>query len=122
MPRADASVSATAPAHAAGWLQWAIPLFLTALAYAGAGLSTLPLAIAPSFSPLYPAAGSRSRASWSTAGMLGGVARRAAVQGVLRARRARRIDTIVLPFMIVAAATFQAAPERRSCAASCAAP
>jgi len=112
MPRADASVSATAPAHAAGWLQWAIPLVLTALAYAGAGLITLPLAIAPSFaSPLYPAAGV-ALASVLVHGwrMLGGVALGAlAVQGVLHARGAHGASsTIVLPFAIVAAATFQA--------------
>jgi PAS domain S-box-containing protein len=112
MARAVSSVPTAALAPAAGWLQWAIPLVLTALAYAGAGLITLPLAIAPSFaSPLYPAAGV-ALASVLVYGwrMLGGVALGAlAVQGVLHARGAHGASAgVVLPLAIVAAATVQA--------------
>ena len=55
------SRSAAPAAHATsprGWVQWALPLGLTALAYFGAGLAALKLPIPPEFaSPLYPAAG-----------------------------------------------------------------
>src|SRR6187399_3214681 len=41
-----------------GWMQWALPLVLTALAYFATGLAAMKLAIPPAFaSPLYPAAG-----------------------------------------------------------------
>ncbi len=41
-----------------GWMQWAVPLVLTALAYFATGLAAMKLAIPPAFaSPLYPAAG-----------------------------------------------------------------
>ncbi|MGZ5689697.1 MAG: hypothetical protein ACXWIQ_18405, partial [Caldimonas sp.] len=41
-----------------GWMQWAVPLALTALTYFATGLAALKLAIPPGFaSPLYPAAG-----------------------------------------------------------------
>ncbi len=53
---------AAAPAPVAtstrGWMQWSVPLVLTALAYFATGMAAVKLAIPPAFaSPLYPAAG-----------------------------------------------------------------
>ena len=53
---------AAAPASVAtstrGWMQWTVPLVLTALAYFVTGLAALKFAIPPAYaSPLYPAAG-----------------------------------------------------------------
>src|SRR5664279_5342631 len=46
------------PTPARSWLQWALPLALTALAYFATGLAATKLAIPPALaSPLYPAAG-----------------------------------------------------------------
>ena len=56
MSRAAAPASVATSRH--GWMQWGLPLVLTALAYFATGLAALKLAIPPALaSPLYPAAG-----------------------------------------------------------------
>ncbi len=56
MSRSAASAAVATPTH--GWMQWALPLALTALAYFATGLAAIKLAIPPAWAtPLYPAAG-----------------------------------------------------------------
>jgi PAS domain S-box-containing protein len=98
----------------AGRIEWLLPLALTALAVAIAGLTAFPLGVAPSCaSPLSPAAGI-ALASVLVYGwrMLGGVALGSlAVQLALAASRGRHdaTATLLLSLAIAGAATLQAA-------------
>nr|HET7857626.1 CHASE domain-containing protein [Caldimonas sp.] len=101
-------------APASGWVEWLLPLALTALAYAVAGAIALVLGVPPGWaSPLSPAAGV-ALASVLVYGwrMLGGVAVGAfAVQLALDASRGRHepTTTLLLAGAIAIAATLQAA-------------
>jgi len=113
MQRAASAVSVPV-APSAGWLEWLLPLALTALAYAIAGATALVLGMPPSrASPLSPAAGI-ALASVVVYGwrMLGGVAIGAlAVQLALDASRGRHdpATTLLLAAAIAIGATLQAA-------------
>jgi len=113
MSRAAPVVSAPIAVSDAGWLEWLLPLILTALACAAAGLTTLALASPPSYaSPLSPSAGI-ALASVLVFGwrMLGGVAVGAfLVQLALDAARVRHEPTtgLLLALAIACAATLQA--------------
>src|SRR5689334_17569946 len=113
MQRAASSVSVPV-APPAGWIEWLLPLALTALAYALAGATALALGMPPSCaSPLSPAAGI-ALASVVVYGwrMLGGVAIGAlAVQLALDASRGRHdpATSLLLATAIAVGATLQAA-------------
>ena len=114
MSRAAASASSPPlPAPARGWMQWALPLAVTALAYFATGLAATKLAIPPALaSPLYPAAGI-ALASVLVFGprMLVGVALGAvAVQFAAYASRGvGDLHAIATPSIIALAAVLQAA-------------
>ncbi len=58
MPRSAAPAVAATTRASGTWLEWSLPLGLTALAYFAVAAATLPIAAAPSgAAPLYPAAG-----------------------------------------------------------------
>ena len=108
-----------------GWMQWALPLALTALAYFATGLAAMKLAIPPAFaSPLYPAAGI---APGERAGLRPAHARRRRhrrVRGELRDRCVARLRRSARrrPASRHRPGGARSRPPsaRRSCAASCA--
>jgi PAS domain S-box-containing protein len=58
MPRSAAPAVAATKRGPGTWLEWGVPLALTALAYLAVAAATIPIATAPACaSPLYPAAG-----------------------------------------------------------------
>ncbi|HEY2559601.1 MAG TPA: MASE1 domain-containing protein, partial [Caldimonas sp.] len=114
MSRAAPIVSIPSPAASGSPIEWLVPLALTALAVAAAGMATLALGVAPSCaSPLNPAAGIALAAvlvyGWR---MLGGVALGTiAAQLVIDSSRGRHdgTTTLLLVLAMAVAATLQAA-------------
>src|SRR5450755_65456 len=112
MPRsADANVAATRRVPGT-WIQWGVPLALTALAYFATGLASLLIGIPPSYAaPLYPAAGV-ALASVLVYGprMLAGIAIGAFALGLAldTSRGLQGLAGIALPLTVAFASALQA--------------